>query len=329
MKKIAFVYPGQGCQAIGMGKDLYDHYPVAREVFDRASRSLEMDIAELCFEKTIEELSLTENTQPAILTVSVALTEILKSNGIFPDAIAGLSLGEYSGLVAGDALSLEEAVKLVRVRGVLMQEEVPAGVGGLLAVIGLTEDRIEEVIAPLKEKGNISCSNYNQKDQIVIGGEIVLLEEAQPLLKEAGAKLTSFLKVSAPFHTQMLKGAGKKLRPYLEQCDIHKPNAAYYPNVLGSKMKSFEENEDFPMIGNEKEQIVHLLEQQVFSPVRWLQNIENMIADGITTFVEVYPAKTVSTMIKKIDKSVEVITLSSIEEIERFIASQGGEEWAV
>lgn len=316
MKKIAFVYPGQGCQAVGMGKDLYDKYAVAKDVFDRAGKALGMDIAGLCFDGTIEQLSLTENTQPAILTVSTALTEILREKNIRPDAIAGLSLGEYSALVAGDAISLEEAVSLVRVRGLLMQEEVPAGVGGLLAVVGLAPEKIEETIAPLKEKGNISCSNYNTKEQTVVGGEITLLEEAAPLLKSAGAKLTTFLKVSAPFHTKMLKGAGEKLRAYLEKSDLKKPNADYYPNAVGSKVEWTDENE--------KAQIVDLLENQVSNPVRWVQNVENMIKDGVTTFVEVYPGKTVAPMIKKIDKNVEVITLSNIDELEKFIEEYGG-----
>lgn len=328
MKKIAFVYPGQGCQAPGMGKELYENYPIAREVFEKASKALDLDIASLCFEGSMEELSLTENTQPTILTVSAALTEILKSNGIFPHAIAGLSLGEYSALVAGGSLSLEEAVSLVRMRGLLMQEEVPAGVGGLLAVMGISQEKIEEAIEPLRNKGHVACSNFNTKDQIVVGGEMSLLEEAQDLLKAAGARMLTFLKVSAPFHTKMLAGAGEKLRAHLEKASIRKPNADYYPNAIGNKMQWIEEC-SISQIKNEKEQIVSLLVEQVSSPVRWLQNIENMIADGIYTFVEVYPAKTVSSLIKKIDKNVNIITLSSIDELEHFIASQGGEQWAV
>ncbi len=329
MKKIAFVYPGQGCQAPGMGKELYDNYPSARRVFERISDALGKDMARLCFEGSMEELSLTENTQPAILTVSVALTEILKEYGIVPDAIAGLSLGEYSALVAADALSAEEAASLVRTRGILMQQEVPEGVGSLLAVVGLTHERIEEAIAPLKAKGHISCSNFNAQDQIVIGGEIPLLEEAQALLKAAGARMTTFLKVSAPFHTDMLKGAGDKLRPHLERIDFVKPCATYYPNVLGEQLAWIDESCPITRIKNEKEQIVRLLVDQVYSPVKWVQTVENMIADGITTFVEVYPGKTVSSLIKKIDKNVEVISLTNPSELAAFLEAQGGKEWAV
>lgn len=329
MNKIAFVYPGQGCQAQGMGKDLYDNYPEAREVFDKASSALNMDMARLCFEGTIEELSLTENTQPAILTVSVALTKILQAKGIRPHAVAGLSLGEYSALVAGGAMSLDDAVALVRVRGLLMQEEVPAGIGGLLAVMGLSQDKIESAIEPLHEKGHIACSNFNTQDQIVVGGEIRLLEEAQVLLKEAGARMTTFLKVSAPFHTKMLAGAGEKLRPHLENASIRKPMADYYPNTLGSKMQWFEDHDSISTIKNEKEQIIEMLVEQVSTPVQWLQNIESMIRDGVDTFVEVYPCKTVSSLIKKIDKNVKIITLSNLDELKNFIDSQGGEQWAV
>lgn len=329
MSKIAFVYPGQGCQATGMGKDLYENYPIAREVFEKASRALGEDVAELCFAGSAEELSLTKNTQPAILTVSVALAEILKSYGIMPDAIAGLSLGEYSALTASDAISLEEAVSLVRTRGVLMQDEVPEGVGGLLAVVGLSREKIEETIQPLQAKGNISCSNFNTREQTVVGGEIALLEEAQVLLKEAGAKMTTFLNVSAPFHTKMLRGAGEKLRSHLQNTKLRKPSADYYPNILGEKMQWVASDRSIAHIKDEKEQMIQLLEEQVYHPVQWVQTIENMIDDGIDTFVEIYPAKTVSSMIKKIDKSVNIITLSNLQELQAFIDSKGGEQWAV
>lgn len=328
MNKLAFVYPGQGCQAPGMGKDLYEHYEVARNVFDRASRALKMDMAELCFAGSMEELSLTENTQPAILTVSVAMTEILKSEGILPSAVAGLSLGEYSALVASNALELEEAASIVRTRGLLMQNEVPAGKGGLLAVVGLSSEKIEEAIAPLKDHGVISCSNFNATDQTVVGGELVLLDEAQELLKAAGARMTKLLNVSAPFHTNMLEGAGKKLRPYLENAQILRPFADYYPNTMGKKI-------DFDtLVPAEnpcpKAPIIDLLEQQVSNPVRWVESVKAMIEDGVDTFVEVYPGKTVASLIKKIDKTVKVVTLASLEDLEAFIAEYKGEdEWAV
>ena len=324
MNKLAFVYPGQGCQAPGMGKDIYEHYEVAREVFDKASKSLKMDLEELCFAGSMEELSLTENTQPAILTVSVAMTEVLKSHGIMPDAVAGLSLGEYSALVASNALSLEEAVSLLRTRGLLMQNEVAAGQGGLLAVVGLSSDKIEEAIAPLKDHGTISCSNFNATDQTVVGGEMVLLDEAQGLLKEAGARMTKLLNVSAPFHTDMLEGAGKKLRPYLEETSIIKPFADYYPNTLGQRADF--DHDDL----NPKAPIIDLLEQQVSNPVRWVESVKAMIADGVDTFVEVYPGKTVASLIKKIDKNVRVISLANLEDLANFIGEYKGEdEWAV
>lgn len=327
MRKLAFVYPGQGCQAPGMGQDLYEHYDIAKTVFNRASDALGIDMAELCFAGSMEELSLTENTQPAILTVSVAMTEILKSHGILPSAVAGLSLGEYSALVASNALDLEEAVSLVRTRGLLMQNEVPSGKGGLLAVVGLSADKIEEAIAPLKDHGVISCSNFNATDQTVVGGELVLLDEAQILLKEAGARMTKLLNVSAPFHTNMLEGAGKKLRPYLEEAKILRPFADYYPNTIGEKV-------NFDALSAEVEgpkmPIIDLLEKQVSNPVKWVQSVKAMIEDGVDTFVEVYPGKTVASLIKKIDKTVKVISLASLEDLEAFIAEHKGEdEWAV
>ena len=324
MSKMAFVYPGQGCQAPGMGKDIYENYESARKVFDRASKTLKKDLEELCFAGSMEELSLTENTQPAILTVSIAMTEVLKSHGIMPDAVAGLSLGEYSALVASGAMTLEEAVSLVRTRGLLMQNEVPQGKGGLLAVVGLSPEKVEEAISPLKDHGTISCSNFNAMDQTVVGGELVLLDEAQALLKEAGARMTKLLNVSAPFHTNMLKGAGQKLRPYLEETNIQKPLADYYPNTMGKKVDLSVTDE------GAKTPIIDLLEQQVSSPVRWVESVKAMIEDGVDTFVEVYPGKTVASLIKKIDKNVRVVTLSSLEDLEAFIAEQKGEtKWAV
>lgn len=313
MKKIAFVYPGQGCQAEKMGQDFYNNFACARKVFEDASNSLGEDLAKLCFESDLDTLSLTENTQPTIFTVSMALSQILEENGIEASAFAGLSLGEYSGLAAAKAISLEEGVKLVRTRGQFMQQEVPVGTGSLMAVMGLSQEKIEEVIAPLSKKGVISCSNINTDNQIVIGGEIALLTEAEPLLKAAGAKRAMMLKVSAPFHTSMLLGAGKKLRTELSKVHIALPNKSYYPNVTG---QLFAANNALPI----DEQISDILEKQVYSPVLWNKSIKNMIEDGIDTFVEVFPGNVASSLIKKIDKNVKIVSLSNLESLEAFLS---------
>lgn len=315
MKKFAFVFPGQGCQAPGMGQEIYNTYPEAREIFDRASASLGKDMAKLCFESDADTLALTENTQPAIFTVSMAMANILKSKNIIPSAIAGLSLGEYSALACGNGISVEEGVRLVEKRGQLMQNEVPAGKGGLMAVMGLDRETIDKAIAPLTQKGIISCSNINTDNQIVVGGEVQLLQEAESLLKSAGAKRAIMLNVSAPFHTAMLKGAGEKLFEELQKIEIKSPIAAYYPNVKGSLQEVSSENS--------KEIVSKLLMEQVYSPVLWTDTVRNMIADGITTFVEVYPGSVTAALIKKIDKNVEVISLGTLEELESFLVNQG------
>lgn len=313
MKKIAFVYPGQGCQFEKMGKEFYDNYACAREVFELASESLGEDLKDLCFESDLEKLSLTENTQPAIFTVSMALSKILESNGINTSAFAGLSLGEYSGLSAAGAISIEDGVRLVRTRGKLMQDEVPVGKGSLMAIMGLSQEKIEEAILPLQSKGIISCSNINTDNQIVIGGQVELLKEAEGILKSAGAKRAMFLNVSAPFHTKMLTGAGEKLRLELDKIAIQAPDKDYYPNVTGE-------------IFNSGSQSVHsaigdLLEKQVYSPVLWNKTIKNMIAQGINTFVEVFPGNVAGSLIKKIDKNVEIISISNVEMLETFLNS--------
>lgn len=312
MKKIAFVYPGQGCQFEKMGQEFYNNYASAREVFDRASNSLGEDLSELCFESSLEKLSLTENTQPAIFTVSMALSRILEENGIKASAFAGLSLGEYSGLCASKAISLEDGVGLVRTRGKLMQEEVPVGKGSLMAVMGLSQLQIEEAISPLQAKGIISCSNINTDNQIVVGGQIELLQEAEAILKQAGARRAMFLNVSAPFHTKMLVGAGKKLRLELENINISNPDKAYYPNVTGELFAAAEGNDIKAVIAN-------LLENQVYSPVLWNKTIKNMISSGIDTFVEVFPGNVAGSLIKKIDKNVEIINLSNLDMLETFL----------
>lgn len=315
MKKFAFVFPGQGCQAPGMGQNIYNSYPEAKEAFEKASASIGMDMAKLCFETDEATLALTENTQPAIFTVSMAMASILTSKGITPSAVAGLSLGEYSALATAGAITLEDGVKLVQKRGKLMQEEVPSGKGSLMAVMGLTHSQIQETIAPLTQKGIISCSNINTDNQIVIGGEIELLQEAEALLKSAGAKRALMLNVSAPFHTQMLKGAGIKLFDELQKIEIKPPNSDYYPNVKGKLQETSSENS--------KEIISTLLKEQVYSPVLWTDTVRNMINDGITTFVEIYPGNVVGSLIKKIDKNVEVISLAKLEDLETFLAENG------
>ena len=270
--KIAFIFSGQGSQYIGMGKELYDNIPSCKKIYDKANEVLGFDLKELIFNGDKEELNITENTQPAILTTSIAILQAIKDKGINPDIVAGLSLGEYSALVASEALDFETAVSLVKKRGRFMQEAVPQGVGSMVAVIGLDENKIKEVLKIASEKGIVEIANYNTNSQIVIGGEREAVEFASELLKECGARRVIPLKVSGPFHTSLLNEASIKLKNEFENIHFNDPKIKIITNVTA----------DFIENGNE---IKELLINQVKSSVRWSETIEKMLDEGIDKFI--------------------------------------------
>ena len=287
--KIAFIFSGQGSQYIGMGKELYDNIPSCKKIYDKANEVLGFDLKELIFNGDKEELNITENTQPAILTTSIAILQAIKDKGINPDIVAGLSLGEYSALVASEALDFETAVSLVKKRGRFMQEAVPKGVGSMVAVIGLDENKIKEVLKIASEKGIVEIANYNTNSQIVIGGEREAVEFASELLKECGARRVIPLKVSGPFHTSLLNEASIKLKNEFENIHFNDPKIKIITNVTA----------DFIENGNE---IKELLINQVKSSVRWSETIEKMLDEGIDTFIEIGPLKTLSSFVREISK---------------------------
>ncbi|CAM2075991.1 ACP S-malonyltransferase [Paraclostridium bifermentans] len=287
--KIAFIFSGQGSQYIGMGKELYDNIPSCKKIYDKANEVLGFDLKELIFNGDKEELNITENTQPAILTTSIAILQAIKDKGINPDIVAGLSLGEYSALVASEALDFETAVSLVKKRGRFMQEAVPQGVGSMVAVIGLDENKIKEVLKIASEKGIVEIANYNTNSQIVIGGEREAVEFASELLKECGARRVIPLKVSGPFHTSLLNEASIKLKNEFENIHFNDPKIKIITNVTA----------DFIENGNE---IKELLINQVKSSVRWSETIEKMLDEGIDTFIEIGPLKTLSSFVREISK---------------------------
>jgi [acyl-carrier-protein] S-malonyltransferase len=306
MSKIAFVFPGQGAQCVGMGQSLYEACPESKEVFDLASDALGYDMAALCFEGPEESLRITENTQPTILTSSVAAYVALKSKGILPDVVAGLSLGEYTALVASGALKFEDAVRLVRTRGKLMQEEVPDGVGGMAAILGLEDNLVEEACKRASAYGVVQAANYNCPLQLVIAGEIAAVEKAVEEAKALGAKKAVMLPVSAPFHTSLLKGAGDKLVAYLDEVTIHPLNIPVIANV----------NADY----YEDERVVKdRLVDQVSHPVLWAKTVSKMVEDGVDIFIEVGPGQSLSKFIKKIAKDVTVMSVEDIESLEKVV----------
>lgn len=287
--KIAFIFSGQGSQYIGMGKELYDNVPSSKKIYDEANEVLGFDLKELIFNGDKEELNITENTQPAILTTSIAILQAIKDKGINPDIVAGLSLGEYSALVASEALEFETAVSLVKKRGRFMQEAVPQGVGSMIAVIGLDENKIKEVLKIASEKGIVEIANYNTNSQIVIGGKREAVEFASKLLKEYGARRVIPLKVSGPFHTSLLNEASIRLKNEFENIHFNDPKIKIITNVTA----------DFIENGNE---IKDLLINQVKSSVRWSETIEKMLDEGIDTFIEIGPLKTLSSFVREISK---------------------------
>ena len=299
MSRIAFIFPGQGAQKAGMGKDFYDGTSTANEIFDRASGLLGFSMPELCFTEN-DRLDITEYTQAAMVTTSIAMMKVLmEETGIQPDVTAGLSLGEYCALYAAGVMSAEDAITTVRKRGILMQEAVPVGIGAMAAVLAMEAEKIEEV---LKEIPDVWIANYNCPGQIVISGKKEAVETACEKLKAAGAKRTIMLNVSGPFHSGMLKEAGDQLGEFLEGIEIQNPRIPYVANVTAAYV-------------TEKEEVKPLLAKQVSSSVKWEQSVRAMLADGVDTFVEIGPGKTLAGFIKKITKDVKVVNIDSLEAV--------------
>ncbi len=300
MGKMAFIFPGQGAQYIGMGRDFYEQVPVSREMFDLASKAANLDVAALCFEEN-EKINITEYTQIAMLAMEAAVLKAVEEKGFKPDMAAGLSLGEYGALVAAGVMSEEDAFRVVRKRGMYMQEAVPKG-GAMTAVLGLGADAIEKVCE--ETEGIVSIANYNCPGQIVITGQADAVNKAAQTLSEAGAKRCIPLNVSGPFHSIMLKEAGEKLGEVLEETEIHDIRLPYLANVTADYVA-------------DKEQVKPLLMQQIASPVRWQQSVERMIADGVDNFVEIGPGKTLSGFMRKINRDVKVINIEKVEDLKK------------
>ena len=299
MSKIAFIFPGQGAQKAGMGKDFYEETSTGREVFDRASELLGFSMPELCFTEN-DRLDITEYTQAAMVTTSIAMMKVLmEETGIRPDVAAGLSLGEYCALYAAGVMSADDAITTVRQRGILMQEAVPVGVGAMAAVLAMAAEKIEEV---LKDIPDVWIANYNCPGQIVISGKKEAVELACEKLKEAGAKRTVMLNVSGPFHSGMLAEAGEKLGEFLENVEISDPQIPYVANVTASYV-------------TDKAEVKSLLARQVSSSVRWEQSVRAMLADGVDTFIEIGPGKTLAGFMRKITRDAKVVNIETLQDV--------------
>lgn len=302
MSKIAFIFPGQGAQVCGMGQDFYEQTDTAKAVFDKSSELLGFSMPKLCFEKN-DRLDITEYTQAAMVTTSIAMMKVLEEKGIHPDVAAGLSLGEYCALAAAGVMSEDDAIRTVRQRGILMQEAVPVGEGAMAAILALDAAAIEEVTGAME---GVWIANYNCPGQIVISGKKAAVEEACEKLKAAGAKRALMLNVSGPFHSGMLTGAGEKLGQVLEHVEIHAPKIPYVANV----------NAQFVTTA---EPVKELLTKQVSSSVRWQQSVEAMIADGVDTFIEIGPGKTLAGFMRKISRDVKTYNVEKLEDIDKVV----------
>lgn len=306
MSKTAFIFPGQGAQYCGMGQDFYEQTEIGKRIFDKASELLGFSMPELCFEKN-DRLDITEYTQAAMVTVSIAMMRVLEARmAIRPEVAAGLSLGEYCALAAAGVMSDEDAIKTVRQRGILMQEAVPVGVGAMAAILALDASKIEEVLSGME---GVQIANYNCPGQIVISGKKEAVASANEKLLAAGAKRALMLNVSGPFHSGMLAEAGEKLGKVLETVDLKTPQIPYVANVTAQYV-------------TDQAMVKPLLEKQVSSSVKWQQSVEAMLQDGVDTFIEIGPGKTLAGFMKKITKDVKVFNIEKLEDMDKLSVLQ-------
>lgn len=306
MKRTAFIFPGQGSQYVGMGKDFYDTYQEARAVYQLAGEVTGLDLAALCFTEN-EKLQVTEFTQIAMLATEVAILKVLKERGAAAEVTAGLSLGEYGALAAADVMDERDLFHIIRKRGIFMQEACPTG-GAMTAVLGLDGEKTEEILS--RTEGIVSVANYNCPGQLVISGEAEAVAKAAEELLKAGAKRCVSLKVSGPFHSQLLKGAGEKLAKELEAISLRNPAIPYFSNV-----------DALPV--TESSPVKELLKKQVSHPVLWQQTMEKMLRQGIDTFVEIGPGKTLKGFLKRMDKNVRCINVDQLADLEKALEELG------
>ncbi|MDW7651058.1 MAG: ACP S-malonyltransferase [Bacillota bacterium] len=313
MGKAAFIFPGQGAQYVGMGREMAKHFDAAGRVFAMADDTLGMKLSEIMFSGSEEDLKRTEVTQPAIVTVSIACLEVLRQYGIEAKGVAGLSLGEYSALVAAGAMPLTDVLPLVQKRGRLMQDAVPPGVGGMAAILGLARDKVALACQEASSVGVVEPANYNAPDQIVIAGEVAAIKKACALAKELGARRTVELPVSVSFHCSLLKSVEPLLMDELAQVSISPVQLPVMANVSADYIESADAIRD-------------ALVRQVSNAVLWQDSMEKMIADGYDTFVEVGPGKSLTGLMKKINPDVWVHQVEDVKTLEKVIAMLGGEE---
>lgn len=302
MSRTAFIFPGQGAQYCGMGRDFYEAFETAKEVYETAAQATGLDVAGLCFAED-ERLNITEYTQIAMLTTEVAILKVLQENGVKADICAGLSLGEYGALAAAEVMELPDLFRLIRSRGIFMQEAYPAG-GAMTAVLGLDAETIRAVCE--STEGIVSIANDNCPGQIVITGEESAVLAATQKLNEAGAKRCVPLKVSGPFHSRLLAGAGEKLAAELADIEVSEPKIPYISNVQADYVRSAEPVKEF-------------LARQVSGTVRWRETMERMLADGVDTFIEIGPGKTLAGFLRKMSREAKVINIETVENLKAFL----------